>query len=175
MRNDDTNPAIYGSAVELGRATNGRNATLFTMAHYNLLVIPSEARNLLLIRADMERHYYMYIMASLSRRIYVGVTSNLFRRTQQHKEGRIPGFTQHYRIHRLVHFEPFRYVRSAIAREKEVKGWRRSRKVELIEACNPTWADLAESWPSAETRQEQIHRPNTRLGMTNHRPVAPRP
>ncbi|MGD1209992.1 MAG: GIY-YIG nuclease family protein [Candidatus Acidiferrales bacterium] len=114
----------------------------------------------------MERHYYMYIMASLSRKLYVGVTNNLFRRTVEHKEGRIPGFTEKYRIHRLAYFESFRYVRSAIAREKEVKAWRRSKKVALIEAVNPTWADLSEDWASAKNKKEQIPRPKTGLGMT---------
>jgi putative endonuclease len=92
----------------------------------------------------MERHYYTYIMASLSRRVYVGVTNNLIRRALEHKQARIPGFTERYRIHRLVYFESFRYVRAAIAREKQIKTWRRSRKVALIEARNPTWADLSE-------------------------------
>jgi putative endonuclease len=114
----------------------------------------------------MERHYDVYIMASLSRRLYVGVTNNIFRRAKEHKEGRVPGFTEKYRIHRLVYFESFQYVRSAIAREKEVKGWRRSKKVALIETRNPTWADLSESWASAKTGKEQIPHPKTGFGMT---------
>jgi putative endonuclease len=114
----------------------------------------------------MERLYYMYIMASLSRRVYVGVTNNLLRRTVEHKEGSIPGFTRKCRIHRLAYFESFRYVRSAIAREKEVKGWRRSKKVALIETMNPTWADLSEQWAPAKAKKEQIPRPKTGLGMT---------
>lgn len=122
----------------------------------------------------MERHYYMYMMASLSRRLYVGVTNNLRRRTREHKEARIPGFTATYRIHRLVYFESFQYVRSAIAREKQVKAWRRSRKVSLIEARNPTWADLSESWKPRSIKQEQIPRPNNGLGMTGERQESPR-
>ena len=106
----------------------------------------------------MERHYYTYIMASLSRRVYVGVTNSLIRRTVEHKEARVPGFTEKYRINRLVYFESFQYVRDAIAREKEIKGWRRSRKVALIEVGNPTWADLAESWASGKFDREQIPR-----------------
>ncbi len=122
----------------------------------------------------MERHYYMYMMASLSRRLYVGVTNNLQRRTREHKEARIPGFTATYRIHRLVYFESFQYVRSAIAREKQVKAWRRSRKVSLIEAKNPTWADLSEKWKPSSTKQEQIPRPNNGLGMTSEGQGSPR-
>ena len=121
----------------------------------------------------MERHYYMYMMASLSRRLYVGVTNNLRRRTREHKEALIPGFTATYRIHRLVYFESFQYVRSAISREKQIKGWRRSRKISLIEAQNPTWADLSENWTPKSTKQEQIPRPNNGLGMTGDGPRAP--
>lgn len=97
-------------------------------------------------------------MASLSRRVYVGVTNNLMRRTGEHKDARVPGFAEKYRINRLVYFEAFQYVRDAIAREKEIKGWRRSRKVALIEAGNPTWADLAEGWWAGKFEREQIPR-----------------
>jgi putative endonuclease len=106
----------------------------------------------------MERHYYTYIMASLSRRVYVGVTNNLIRRTLEHKQARVLGFAEKYRINRLVYVESFQHVRYAIAREKEIKGWRRSRKVALIERENPTWADLAESWASGKLNREQIPR-----------------
>jgi len=113
----------------------------------------------------MEHHYYVYIMASLSRRIYVGVTNDVFRRTLQHKTAQVPGFTRQYRMHRLVYCEGFRYIGQAIAREKEIKGWRRSKKTELIESRNPTWADLAENW-GPRKKQEQVPRPNPGLGMT---------
>ena len=106
----------------------------------------------------MERRYFIYIMASLSRSVYVGVTNNLIRRTREHKEARTPGFAERYRINRLVYFESFQYVRDAIAREKEIKGRRRSRKVALIEAENPIWAELSESWASSEFKKEQIPR-----------------
>ena len=88
----------------------------------------------------------------------MGVTNNLVRRTLEHKQARVVGFTEKYRINRLVYFESFQYVRDAIAREKEIKGWRRSRKVALIEAGNPTWADLAEGWKSGRFKREQIPR-----------------
>jgi putative endonuclease len=114
----------------------------------------------------MDRQYYVYIMASLSRRLYVGVTNNLFRRTMEHKEGRIHGFTDRYRIRRLVDYECFQYVRWAITREKQIKGWRRSRKAALIEGVNPTWADLSELWMPGKTKKEQIPRLEPRLGMT---------
>jgi len=90
--------------------------------------------------------YYVYILSSRSRNLYTGVTNNLARRVSEHREGRIPGFTHRYRIHRLVYFESYRDVRDAISREKEIKGWRRSKKVALIEEHNRRWDDLAAGW-----------------------------
>ncbi len=69
----------------------------------------------------MTRRYYVYILASRSRNLYTGVTNHLMRRVYEHKHGLLRGFTRRYRIHRLVHFEVFPYVRNAIAREKEIK------------------------------------------------------
>src|SRR6266702_5269398 len=92
------------------------------------------------------RTYYVYIMASRSRVLYTGVTNDLGRRVHQHKRSLTPGFTSRYHIKRMVYFEEFGDVRDAIAREKQVKGWVRSRKVRLIEQKNPTWEDLADTW-----------------------------
>jgi putative endonuclease len=91
--------------------------------------------------------YYVYIMASRSRVLYVGVTNDLARRVQEHKQGLVPGFTSKYRVHRLVYFEKFYDISEAIAREKAIKGWKRSRKVDLIESRNPVWEDLADTVP----------------------------
>jgi putative endonuclease len=91
------------------------------------------------------RCYYTYIMASRSRVLYVGVTNDLARRVNEHKQGIKPGFTSMYRVTRLVHYEEFADIRAAIAREKAIKGWKRSRKISLIEEHNPTWEDLAKS------------------------------
>ena len=88
------------------------------------------------------RTYWVYILGSRSRVLYVGVTNDLTRRVNEHKQGLIAGFTQKYRVTRLVYFEQFGDIRDAIAREKQVKGWARARKVKLIEAGNPTWEDL---------------------------------
>ena len=93
-----------------------------------------------------EKRFYIYIMSSLSRRIYTGVTNNLFRRVMQHKSGEYKGFTQRYRINRLVYYECFQYVNNAIRREKQIKGLDRAKRVALIERENPTWDDLAEEW-----------------------------
>ena len=89
--------------------------------------------------------YYTYIMASRSRVLYIGVTNDLARRVNEHKRGLFSGFTCKYRITRLVYFEGFADIRDAIAREKAIKGWKRSRKVSLVESRNPTWDDLSET------------------------------
>lgn len=88
----------------------------------------------------------MYILASRSRVLYVGVTNDLARRVNEHKKSLIPGFTQKYRVTRLVYFEQFDDIREAIAREKQIKGWVRARKIKMIDARNPTWDDLAAQW-----------------------------
>lgn len=90
--------------------------------------------------------YYVYILASRTKRLYVGVTNNLERRVHEHKTGLVDGFTQRYNIHRLVYCEDYESIRDAIAREKQLKAWRRSKKVDLIETLNPEWDDMAEHW-----------------------------
>jgi putative endonuclease len=90
--------------------------------------------------------YYVYILSSRSRTLYTGVTNNLMRRLREHREGLVAGFTSRYRIHRLVYFERYGSVFRAIAREKEIKGWLRAKKIALIEEHNPTWNDLAAGW-----------------------------
>jgi putative endonuclease len=92
------------------------------------------------------RAFYVYILASRSRVLYTGVTNDLARRVHEHKSNLVAGFTSRYRITRLVHFEEFANVGDAIAREKQIKGWVRARKVRLIEENNPTWEDYAERW-----------------------------
>jgi putative endonuclease len=94
----------------------------------------------------MTKQYFVYILANASRRLYVGVTNNLERRVYQHKHKLIPGFTSEYNITRLVHFETVSDVSAAIAREKQIKGWLRSKKLVLIESQNPTREDLSAGW-----------------------------
>jgi len=84
----------------------------------------------------------------------------------EHKREALQSFTQKYRIDRLVYFESFQYVRDAIAREKQIKGWRRSAKVALIEVRNPTWADISEEWGLPKSKKEQIPRLKAGSGMT---------
>ena len=89
--------------------------------------------------------YYVYVLTNVKRNVmYVGVTNDLEKRVADHCDGRGGSFTRKYRLNTLVHVEEFQYVDEAIAREKEIKGWRRSKKDALVEASNPTWADLAD-------------------------------
>lgn len=93
-----------------------------------------------------KKRYYVYIVASKSRAIYVGMTGFLMARVLQHKEGEGGGFTSKYQINRLVYFESFEHVESAIRHETEIKKWRPENKVALIEKKNPTLEDLAADW-----------------------------
>ena len=88
------------------------------------------------------RQYYVYIMTNGVRTLYIGVTNDLTRRVYEHRQKLADGFTNKYNITMLVHYEVTTDVQSAIAREKQLKGWRRSKKVDLIERVNPAWVDL---------------------------------
>jgi putative endonuclease len=90
--------------------------------------------------------YYVYIMANRSRTLYTGVTNNLQRRVYEHKQKLVEGFTKKYNITRLVYYESTNDINAAIAREKQIKGWLRSKKVSLIESINPDWGDLSIDW-----------------------------
>lgn len=94
------------------------------------------------------RRFFVYIMTNRPRShvLYTGVTGNLAHRVFQHKQKLVPGFTSRYNLTRLVYHEEFVYPDAAIKREKEIKGWRRSKKIHLIEWMNPHWQDLAENW-----------------------------
>jgi|SRR5216684_1448729 putative endonuclease len=116
----------------------------------------------------MSRAYCVYILASRSRTLYTGVTGSLEPRMVEHRQGLTPGFTTRYKIFRLVHFEFFGDIGAAIAREKEIKGWRREKKIWLIQSNNPTWADLAEKIP----HQYQI--PNDRNPKADPSPPSAR-
>ncbi len=99
------------------------------------------------VNPPMPTYGYVYILASSFKHLYIGVTTDLEGRVQKHKEGFYPNsFTSKYKIDQLVYFERFGLVTRAIAREKELKGWLRIRKVELVVANNPDWRDLSEDW-----------------------------
>ena len=92
-------------------------------------------------------NYYVYVLTNKSNRVmYIGMTNDLERRLYEHKQELIEGFTKRYHVHKLVYFETTTDVRSAIAREKQLKGWRRARKNDLVETMNPEWRDLSEDW-----------------------------
>jgi putative endonuclease len=86
--------------------------------------------------------YFVYIMTNRSRTLYTGVTSRLAVRSGQHKNGTWKGFTSRYKLDRLVYFEEFSDIHTAIRRETELKGWTRLKKIALIVSQNPTWKDL---------------------------------
>ena len=90
--------------------------------------------------------YYVYIMTNKSRTLYVGVTNDLKRQVYEHKHKLIKGFTSKYNITKLVWYETFPAIEQAIEGEKRLKGWLRSKKVALIESCNPAWEDLSQHW-----------------------------
>ena len=86
--------------------------------------------------------YYVYIAGSISKKIYIGVTNNLPRRIYEHKKGLVDGFTKKYKIKKLVYYEETNNIYSAIEREKQLKKWRREKKIKLIEKDNSKWKDL---------------------------------
>jgi len=90
--------------------------------------------------------YYVYIMANKSGTLYTGVTNNLERRVYEHKNKLIDGFTKKYNVNQLVYFDSTDDVTAAIAREKQIKGMLRSRKIELIKTINPKMIDLSAEW-----------------------------
>ena len=93
-----------------------------------------------------DRCYYTYITASRTRVLYVGVTGNIERRMTQHKQADSKSFTATYQCNRLVWFERYTSPSAAIEREKQLKGWGRAKKIELIQRENRTWVDLSEDW-----------------------------
>ena len=91
--------------------------------------------------------YYVYILTNTYNTVlYIGVTNNLERRLYEHKNKLVEGFTKKYNLHKLVYFDTTTDVRSAIEREKQLKGWTRAKKNALIEEANPDWLDLSADW-----------------------------
>ncbi|MGE5495738.1 MAG: GIY-YIG nuclease family protein [Burkholderiales bacterium] len=91
--------------------------------------------------------YYVYILTNWNNKVlYTGVTNNLERRVCEHKNKADSGFTAKYNVNKLVYFDSTNDVRAAIEREKQIKGWSREKKNELVESINPKWRDLSEDW-----------------------------
>ena len=100
------------------------------------------------------KSFYVYILANYSGTLYIGITSNIKRRIYEHKNHLFKGFTDKYNIGRLVYFETISDSFSAIAREKQIKHWRREKKVKLIETLNPDWKDLSNNWYEYKKSQD---------------------
>ena len=97
-----------------------------------------------------DKEYFVYILSNRTQRLYVGFTSNLAGRICQHKQHLIDGFAKHYNIDRLVYFESTNDAMDAICREKQIKKYRREKKIKLIESMNPEWRDLAKDWDATD-------------------------
>ena len=94
--------------------------------------------------------YYIYIMTNDSDTLYIGVTNDIVRRVYEHKQKLVAGFTSKYNITQLVYYEQTNDIQSAIAREKQIKGWLRKKKIALIRSVNPRWDDLSSDWCRGE-------------------------
>ena len=91
--------------------------------------------------------YYVYLLKNWNNKVmYLGVTNNLERRLYEHKNKLVKGFTEKYNVNKLVYFEETQDVTAAIAREKEIKKWRREKKNQLVNRMNPNWKDLSSGW-----------------------------
>ena len=112
----------------------------------------------------MVSKYYVYIMSSYRGTLYTGVTNDLNRRAYEHRHKLVPGFTKKYNVSRLVYWQATESLESAKVKEKQIKGWRRSKKVELIEAENPDWMDLADSWDEGAPPPQAL-RPDAESGL----------
>ena len=106
----------------------------------------------------MKKAYFIYIMSNVAKMLYVGVTNNLEFRVFQHKTKQIDGYTRRFNLFKLVYFETFGDIRAAIAREKQIKGWVRTKKVALIQAANPNWDDLAKDRFTLTTSTRATHK-----------------
>ena len=92
-----------------------------------------------------KKSFYVYILANKSNKVlYTGITNNLSRRIYEHKQKLVKGFTSKYKVNKLVYYEVFDDPYNAISREKQLKGWLRKKKIELVNSFNPTWKDLYE-------------------------------
>ncbi len=122
------------------------------------------------------KQYYVYMLTNAWQNVlYTGMTNSLQHRVWQHKNKAVAGFTAQYNCDRLVYYEMYDEVTQAIAREKQLKRWSRTKKEWLIHTMNPEWTDLAADWYSeSATRPPESGDPSTSLGMTHDDDVIPR-
>ena len=126
------------------------------------------------------RTFVVYILTNASRRtLYTGITSRIDLRTFQHKHKVHNGFTAKYNVHRLVYYERYSDPWSAIAREKQIKGWLRAKKIALIESVNQRWDDLTGNWESlfkpVHSPDPSLENPGPSLGLPRLSPSTPTP
>ncbi|MGE5213492.1 MAG: GIY-YIG nuclease family protein [Nitrospirota bacterium] len=111
------------------------------------------------MRRIRDHDYWVYILANKHQTtLYIGITNNVQRRLYQHRCGEVEGFAKRYHLNRLVWVEHFRNVNDAIACEQKLKGWRRSRKIALVEQTNPRWLDLSDDWEQQPTVYERLYK-----------------
>ena len=91
------------------------------------------------------KSYYVYILTNRTGTLYIGMTNDLLARLHQHRSGEVQGFAATYKLDRLIYYEEYSDVEHAIAREKQLKGWKREKKVKLIATQNPEWRDLSQA------------------------------
>ncbi len=103
-----------------------------------------------------EHRYSVYILGSISGTLYIGVTNDLVVRVRQHKNHSFDGFTEKYEVNRLLYYEVYAWIGDAIRREKQLKGWRREKKIALIEKKNPQWKDLSKEWEDMRLRTRPV-------------------
>jgi putative endonuclease len=118
------------------------------------------------MRMRKPKQFFVYIMTNNPRSavLYTGITGDLHHRVWQHKNKLLPGFTSRYNLTRLVYYELFYCPDAAIDREKEIKGWRREKKIKLINSMNPRWDDLAKDW-------QNLYKPETACRREIPRPA----
>ena len=116
--------------------------------------------------------YYVYIMTSRTGTLYTGMTSELKRRVYEHKQKLRDGFTKKYDVTRLAYYEETHGVHTALAREKEIKKWRRSKKIALIKSINPKWQDLSAGWYDEGTSKKstELSRRVRHMGLPLQKP-----
>jgi putative endonuclease len=122
------------------------------------------------LRRISDHDYWLYILTNKHRTtLYIGITNNIQRRLYQHRYGEVEGFTKRYHLNRLVWFEHFGNVKDAIACEKKLKRWRRSRKIALVEQTNPRWLDLSDDWERQPNVYERQYRMEEMIGDSSLR------
>ncbi len=93
-----------------------------------------------------QKQFYVYILVNKTGTLYSGITNDLLRRVSEHKRGKVAGFTKRYNVNRLIYYEETNNVQDALNREKQIKGWTRKKKLDLVRTTNPTFKDLSIDW-----------------------------